>query len=184
MGTTDNFDTPDAADFALGDQLPIIDASTGRGGTITGQYLLSGLGGVVTVSAGATVLAVTKAAHANRTVVLNNTVPIAVTLPAATGTGAKYSLLVNAAATATQSTIKVANNVDVMQGLIVSLNTTAGVLIGFKSTASSDTLTLNGTTTGGGAAAIYTFTDIASGFFQVDGRDTAAMTTTPYSATV
>lgn len=184
MGTTDNFDVPDATDFTLSDQIPIKDASTSRGGYITGQYLLSGLAGVVSVSAGATVLTVTQASHAGRTVVLNNTVPIAVTLPAATGTGAKYAIVLKTAATATQSTIKVANTVDVMQGLIVSLNTTAGALIGFTNTATSDTMTFNGGTTGGGAASIYTITDIAAGFFQVDGRDTAAMTTTPYSASV
>lgn len=184
MGTTDNFDVPDATDFSLLDQIPIKDASTSRGGYVLGSYVLSGLAGVVAVSAGATVLAVTQAAHAGRAVVLNNTAPIAITLPAATGTGAKYTFVLKAAATATQSTIKVANTVDVMGGLVLSLNTTAGALIGFNSTATSDTLTFNGTTTGGGLNAMYEITDIASGIFQVAGRDTAAMTLTPYSATV
>jgi len=184
MGTTDNFDSPDATDFGLADQIPIKDASTSRAGYATGEYVLSGLSGVVNVTAGATVLAVTRALHGNRTVTLSNTAPIAVTLPASSGSGAVYRLILQAAATTTASTIKVANTVDVMQGLIVSLNTTAGVVIGFTNTASSDTLTLNGGTTGGGISSLYEFTDAKSGFWQVRGHDTAAMTTTPYSATV
>ncbi len=185
MGTTDTFDSPlKAAPLSTSDQFPIKSITTGLAATATVGDALGGMAAVVSVSAGATVLAVTQALHGNRTINVNSTVPIAVTLPAATGTGTKYSIVFSAAATATQHTIKVANSVDVMQGLVLSLNTTAGVLIGFKNTASSDTLTLNGTTTGGGAAALYVFTDIASGFFQVTGSDTAAMTTTPYSATV
>ncbi len=185
MGTTDTYDSPlKAAPLAAADKFPIMDSATGRAATATIGDLTGGSGLVVAVSAASTVLTVTQALHGNRTMILNNTAPIAVTLPAATGTGASYKFVLNVAATATQSTIKVANTVDVMQGLILSLNTTAGALIGFKNSASSDTITLNGTTTGGGAAAVYTITDIAAGFFQILGMDTAAMTTTPLSATV
>lgn len=184
MGTTDNFDVPDATDFALGDQVPIKDASTGRGGYATGSYMLSGISEAVQVTAGATVLALTRALHGNRTVMIASTTPIAITLPAATGTGTKYTLVFQAAATATQHTIKVANTADAMMGLIASLTTTAGVMIGFKSTTTDDTITLNGTTTGGGIGSKYEITDAKTAVFVIDGRDTAAMTTTPYSATV
>lgn len=184
MGTTDNFDVPAKGSFALTDRVAIMDMTGGRGAYALGSEILAANNGVVSVSAGATVLTLTQAINGNRTTVINSTVPIAVTLPAATGTGASYRVVLNAAATATQHTLKVANTVDVMQGLVISLNTTAGVLIGFKNTASSDTLTFNGTTTGGGAAALYTIIDIAAGTFQVKGEDTAAMTTTPFSATV
>lgn len=151
---------------------------------VTGKVLRTSAGGVVNVTAGATVLAVTQALHGNRTVTLSNTGPIAVTLPAATGTGTKYRFVLMTAATATQSVIQVANTADVMQGVIFSLTTTAGVLIGFKASATSDTMTLDGTTTGGGVAADYEITDIKSGVFQVKAIDTAAMTTTPFSAAV
>lgn len=184
MGTTDTFDTPlKGAPLVAADKFPILDSATSRGATATIIDLLGGLAGIVAVSAASTVLTVTQAAHANRTVVLNNTAPIAVALPQATGTGAVYKFILNTAATATQTTIKIGHTTDVIQGLVVSLNTTAGALIGFKNSATSNTFTFNGTTTGGGISSVYAFTDIAAGVFQVMGLDTAAMTTTPMSAT-
>lgn len=184
MGTTDNFDVPAKGSFALADQIPIKDSVTGRGAYALGSEILVGLATAVQVTAGVTVLALTAVAHGNRTVAIASTSPIAITLPAATGTGASYKLVFTAAATATQHTIKVANTADAMMGLIASLTTTAGVMIGFKSTTTDDTITLNGTTTGGGIGAVYEIQDLATAKFLVRGADTAAMTTTPYSATV
>ncbi len=146
--------------------------------------ILQGYGGTsVNVTAGATTLAVNQTAHANRVVTLSNTTPIVVTLPTSSGSGAKYTFVFQAAATATGSTIVTGNATDVFQGVVFSLNTTANAVIGFKTTAISDTMTFNGTTTGGAAAAMYEITDVKSGFWQVRGSDTAAMTTTPFSGT-
>ena len=158
--------------------------SGGKLSQITAKVLQTASGGTVTTTSGATVLAVTQALHGNRTVTLSNTGPIAITLPTATGTGTKYRFVLQVAATATQSTIKVGNSTDVLQGLITSLTTTAGVLIGFNASATSDTISLNGTTTGGGIGGLYEITDIKSGIFHVVARDTAAMTTTPYTTSV
>jgi len=184
MGTTSNFDSPAAASVSTSDTLPIISNATSRAATATVAQLLAGAAAVVAVTAGATVLALTQAANAGRTTTIASTTPIAITLPASSGSGALYRVVLLAAATATAHTIKVANTVDAMTGLIVSLTTTAGVMIGFKNTLTDDTLTLNGTTTGGGIGAVYEFVDIKTGSYLVKGRDTAAMTTTPYSATV
>lgn len=186
MGTTDNFDVPDATDFALGDQVPIKDASTSRGGFATGAYMLSGLCGVVSVTAGATTLTVTQATHANRTVVLNNTAPIAVTLPQATGTGARYKFQLQVAATGTASTIKVANATDVMQGVSWTFSDNAAqAVIGWATSATSDTISLNGTTLGGLPGDIIEIEDVKTGFFSVKCFVSATGTeATPFSATV
>lgn len=184
MGTTDNFDSPAKGSFALADQVPIKDSVTGRAAYALGSEILSGVNAAVQSTAAATSLTLTQALHGNRTVMIASTTPITITLPAATGTGTVYRLVLTAAATATQHVIKVANTADAMVGLVLSLNTTAGVLIGFKPTTTDDTLTLNGTTTGGGIGAVYEIIDGKTAVFVVKGRDTAAMTTTPYSASV
>jgi hypothetical protein len=174
----------DVVTLAAGDEFDVFQASSGR----IKKATLAEVGGFsnapVNVTAGVTALALTVAAHANRVVTLNNTAPIAVTLPASAGTGAKFMLVLQVSATATQSTIKVANSTDIMQGLVISLNTVAGTVIGFSATSTSDTVTLNGTTTGGMIGGEYEFTDIKTGFWLLAGRDVAPMTTTPMSATV
>jgi hypothetical protein len=185
MGTTDNFDVPDATDFGLTDQVPIKDASTSRGGYATGGYMLSGLAAAVAVTAGATTLAVTQATHGNRVVTLANTAPIAVTLPQATGTGAKYTFQLQQAATGTASTIKVANATDVMQGVSWCLTTSSAAVVGYGTTATDDTISLNGTTKGGVAGDIIEITDVKTGFFSVKMFSSPTGTTaTPFSATV
>lgn len=148
---------------------------------ITANALLAG--GVVDTTA--TTLAVTQATHSGRTVTVSSTAPIAITLPQATGTGATYRFNLRVAATATQHTIKVGNSTDVMSGVYMSLCTTAATLITFATSATSDTITLNGTTTGGYIGATFTIRDIKTGFFEIVGIDTcASTTTTPFSASV
>lgn len=183
MGTTDNFDVPAKGSFGLSDQVPIKDAVTTRGAYSLGSEMLSGLAGVVNTTA--TTLALTAALHGNRTLTVSSAAPIAITLPQATGTGVKYRLVMQVAATATQHTIKVANATDVMQGVQLVLTTASANVIGYATSATSDTITLNGTTTGGVAGSEYEITDIKTGFFQVVGTDYSTGTTaTPFSASV
>ena len=185
MGTTDNFDVPDATDFGLSDQVPIKDASTSRGGYATGSYVLSGLSEAVQVTAGATALVCTRALHGNRVVALANTAPIAVTLPQATGSGATYRFQLQTAATGTTSAIKVANGTDVMQGVSWVLTTSSANVIGYATSATSDTIAFDGTTLGGVAGTIVELQDVKTGFFSVKifGPATGS-TATPFSATV
>lgn len=184
MGTTDNFDSPDATDFGLSDQVPIKDATTSRAGYATGAYMLSGLAGVVNTTA--TTLAITQALHGNRTVTISSAAPIAITLPQATGSGAKYRFQVQVVATATGHTIKVANATDVMQGAVVCLTTATDIVVTyFATSATSDTITLNGTTKGGVVGAWYEIVDVKTGFFQVFGVDLpTGSIATPFSAAV
>ena len=135
----------------------------------------------VNATAGATALALTAALHGNRTVTLNNTAPIAITLPASSGSGVRFKVLVQVSATATSSTIKVANGTDIMQGVTISTTTNAGQ---FPTTATSDTVSLNGGSTGGTIGTYYEFEDVKTGFWRVTGFDTSAVTATMYSATV
>lgn len=193
MGTTDNFDTPAASNVGMSDTFPVISAATARGATATVTQLQTALGAasVTMVNTTATTLTVTQATHGNRVVTINSSSPIAITMPQATGTGMKYKFVLQVVATATPHTIKVANATDSFTGLYASLSTVAGTLIGFAAVDSattatrSDTMSFNGTTTGGAPGMTVEITDIKTGYFSVTALDTCvSTTTTPFSAGV
>lgn len=116
------------------------------------------------------------------TAVISRAAGTAVTLPAALGTQAKYKVQLATSVTSNSTTIKVANATDIMQGSAVVTATTPGA---FYTTATSDTVTLNGSTTGGLAGSYVELTDVAAGIWLVTavlvGSGTVA---TPFSATV
>jgi hypothetical protein len=175
---------PALAESPAGDDVVLIyDTSAGRTKYMATSYLAGAPAAPVATTA--TSLAITAAAHANRTVVVNSTAAIAITLPQALGTGNKYKFVVGVAATATSHTIKVANATDVMTGYAFCVTTTSDNAEGFKTSATSDTITLNGTTLGGVVGDIIEIEDIKTGVFSV--RLSTAPTgteATPFSATV
>lgn len=188
MGTTDNFDVPAVGTMGGGDLYTQINAVTGRGAFATEDQLrgrMAGGGALVATTAGATTLTITAASHAGKTVVLNNTGPIAVTLPQATGTGNIYSFFVAVAATGTSSTIKVANSTDVMAGFQFTVTTTSTNVEGFATSATSDTISFNGTTLGGIVGDQYIVQDMKTGVFAVTLFSSSTGTeATPFSAAV
>lgn len=134
----------------------------------------------------ATSLTITAATHGERIVTLSHTAAEStVTLPAATGTGNIYRFVV-AAVNTNNHKIQVANATDVFEGRALMLQDSANTVVGFESGASDDTITLNGTTTGGAAIGDYVeFIDYASGKFAVRAELTGTGTeVTPFSAAV
>lgn len=131
-----------------------------------------------------TSLALTQALHANRVVFVTD-VAAAYTLPLATGTGDKYTIVLGATITGA-STIKVANASDTFVGVAILFTVTTGAAIGFAAAATDDTVDLLGTanTTGGIIGAVYEFVDVASGKWAVRIVSDAATPATPFSATV
>ena len=118
-------------------------------------------------------------------IVLNRAAGITATLPASTGSGNRYEFIVGTAVTSNSDIIKVANSTDVMAGHALLLQDAADTVVGFETAATSDTITLNGTTTGGLAGARVSVIDYASGFWAVEVRGAATGTeATPFSATV
>lgn len=154
-------------------------------GGVVKQITKAALDAVAPVNTTATTLTVTQAAHGNRVVTVSSAAPLAVTLPQATGSGTKYKFQVQVAATATGHTIKVANGTDVMQGIAWQLTSSSNNTIGFATSATSDTITLNGTTLGGVAGDVIEITDVKTGFFSVLLNTVATGSyATPFSATV
>lgn len=139
--------------------------------------------GVDSVTSAITAASLTvDSSYNGKTILISRAAGTAITLPAATGTQAKYTIRLATSVTSNSTTIKVANATDIMQGSAVVTATTPGA---FYTTATSDTVTLNGSTTGGLAGSYVELTDVAAGIWLVTavlvGSGTVA---TPFSATV
>lgn len=170
-----------AGSLATNDYTVVHDASAGGVKTVTMDVMLSGITSVVSATAN---LTLTKALHANRTVKIDAT-PVTLTLPQATGTGDRYTVVIGTAATATQSKIQVANATDIMRGVVFAATTSTDNAEAFICSATSDTITLNGTTTGGVVGDRFEIIDVATGIFNVVGFTAPTGTeATPFSAAV
>lgn len=142
-------------------------------------YMANGL-----VNATAATLAVTKAEHAGRTVTLNRAAGIAVTLPAATGSGDRYRFVVGTTFTGA-ATIKVVGN-DTMIGTATLYADGGATVVGFAAGGTDDTVTFAvDNSTGGVAGASVELQDIGADLWHVNiVSDAAASEATPFSATV
>lgn len=120
--------------------------------------------------------------YANRPITLNRAAGIAVTLPAATGSGAKFTLFVGTTITSNTTTIT-ASGTDKYQGYALAFQDDAAAVGGWGAVAGTSTIfTMDGTTRGGYAGDAVTFTDVALGRWQVafTGKQTGTEAT-PFS---
>jgi len=120
-----------------------------------------------------------------KVVTLNRAAGIAVTLPAATGSGAHYRFFLGTTVTSNSTTIKVANASDTMVGTAITLQDAGDTMVGFEASGTHDTITWNGTTTGGIKGDMAELIDVAANlwFVKVTGSGTSTEAT-PFSATV
>ncbi len=173
-----------SGDVVGADQVLLHDASASVMVAATLNDLAGGLSGGV-INTTATQLTLSAALHGNRIVTSNAAAAQAITLPQATGTGNKYRIIYQTAATATSHTIKVGNSTDCINGLQLVLTSSSANVIAYKATATDDTITLNGTTLGGVIFSEYTITDVKTGTFQVMGIDySTGSTASPFTNTV
>lgn len=136
------------------------------------------------VNCTASTLTITEATHDGKIVTLNRAAGIAVTLPAATGSGTSLRFVVGTTVTSNTSTIKVVGN-DTMTGTALMLADGGDTVNGYETAADSDTITFDGSTTGGIKGDFVELIDIAADlwFVAVRGSATGAEAT-PFSATV
>lgn len=134
----------------------------------------------------ATTLTLTAALHSGKTVVQNSAAGCTMTLPAASGTGALFKIVVSTTITSNGLIIKVANASDALVGNAFTVSDGAAAVLGYIASANSDdTVTLNGTTTGGYAGDQVVLQDIATNRWQVLVLTKSTGTeATPFSATV
>lgn len=117
--------------------------------------------------------------------VINRAAGSAITLPKATGSGFTYKFVVGTAVSSNSITIKCADSVDVMAGQALAPADTDSSMNGWETAASTDTVTLNGTTTGGKAGDFVELIDIGEGLWSVHAVVKQTGTeATPFSATV
>lgn len=136
------------------------------------------------VNATAATLTVTEADHDSKVVTLNRAAGIAVTLPAASGSGTKLQFIVGTTVTSNSTTIKVVGD-DTMTGLALLAQDAADTAVAFETAADSDTITLNGSTTGGIKGDCIELIDVAADLWWVRVVGSATGTeATPFSATV
>ena len=81
--------------------------------------------------------------------------------------------------------VQVANSTDVMSGGAFFIDDTSDNVVGFETVAASDTITLNGTTSGGTTHATIVCTVLATGLWTVSVRTGGSVNlVTPFSAAV
>lgn len=123
------------------------------------------------------------ASDAGTVLTLNAAAGLTITLPAATGTGREFTLVVGTTVTSNDYVIQVASADDVMAGAIGVTTDAAGVVI--PTAATSDTITMNGSTKGGLAGSTVVLRDGASGVWNVTGAlVSTGIEATPFSAAV
>lgn len=136
--------------------------------------------GVVEVTA--STLSITAGGYAGQIIVSNLAGAQTFTLPAATGSGNLYRIFVKTTKTG-NLVIQAASAADVMNGALAVTTDAAGVVI--PTAATSDTITMNGSTTGGVQGSYVQLQDVASGVWHVSGALVSTGTeATPFSAAV
>lgn len=152
----------------------------GAGTTLNGQPIPGS--GATIVNSTATVIALTAAANANKTLVLDAAAASAITLPAATGTGNAYVVFIDTAATATASTISTVASGEVFKGICWAATTAANAVLGYVATATDNTISLNGTTKGGVKGDRIVMVDVKASTWSVEMYTApTGTTTTPFS---
>jgi len=127
----------------------------------------------------------TKKAHGNGLIVWNSTTGAAVTLPASSGDGTKFEILINKLIGSGSLTVVVANATDVMAGVALTVDDDGVPANAWATSATSDTITMDGSTTGGKVGDKITLIDMATGFWQVNVLSNESGTeATPFSTTI
>jgi len=157
--------------------------------TNTGTMVISGSvkRALVTIAATDNITQIEHAGRVNLLGEVGGNALVTLTLPAATGSGLEYKFIVSVVNTSSYK-IQVADATDTIDGSVNLLDADANAQTAFVTAADSDTVTLNGTTTGGGSIGdTITLTDIATNQYAVEGQlvcPTGSNPATPFSATV
>ena len=122
---------------------------------------------------------------ADTVLTVNAAAGLTLTLPAAAGLGDTFTIVIGTTVTSNSVVVKVANASDTMRGVAVVAQDSADTVVAFEAGATADTITMNGSTTGGLLGDRIILIDVAANLWSVNvimaGTGTEA---TPFSATV
>lgn len=131
--------------------------------------------------AGGSSLTLTAASHNGKTILLDTAAGTTITLPAATGSGARFTFVVSVAATSNQHRINVVGN-DAFFGGIVQGNDSDNTTVMWPTAADADRINMDGTNTGGVKGARYVIEDVATDSWSIIGwSDASATEATPFA---
>lgn len=119
--------------------------------------------------------------------VLDRAAGIAVTLPSidASEVGTTFKFLVKTTITSNSTTIKVPSSAETMAGIAYVVSDSSAAVLGYVAGGTADTITLNGSTTGGIAGDIVEVTAVSTTQWAAQVFTSATGTeATPFSATV
>jgi hypothetical protein len=117
--------------------------------------------------------------------VVNAAAGAEVTLPPSTGSGFRYTFIVGTTVTSNANVIQVANSDDIMQGVVIGAADTDSSVNGWEAESDSDTITMDGGTTGGIVGDRVELVDVAENVWAVNGIIQQTGTeATPFSAAV
>jgi hypothetical protein len=151
-------------------------------GTTVGGKTIDSANSLVTAI---TTLAVTKALHDGKTILLSLLAGFASTLPAATGSGMKVKFMIGIVNTSGSYTIATAPTTDIFKGVVNTCSTTETPDLSqpWITSTNSNLITLNGGTQGGFTIGDWiTLEDVLAGVWAVHGQTTSNSTeATPFS---
>jgi hypothetical protein len=139
---------------------------------------------IVTLTGDTTIAAAT---HEGKTLLLGEVggnAQLTATLPAATGSGARYRFVVSVVNTSNY--IVAANGTDVLKGVVVTLDNDSNAATAYAASGTDDKITLNGTTTGGQIGDWLEFEDVLAATWHVTGMllvPAGSNVADPFSAT-
>jgi hypothetical protein len=155
---------------------------------LTGLEVRARRFGVVSkiVNVTTTPLTVVQRTHEGKIVTFNLATGVTATLPACSGSGDVYTFIMGTAAAGGSTIVKVANASDIMTGRATVSQDAADTVVEFETTGTSDTITFNASTTGGGKGSKIVCTDIGANLWhvEVDSLTGTGAEATPFSATV
>ena len=121
--------------------------------------------------------------HSNTIVSLASETGRTLTLPASSGKGDVYTIFIKTTVSSGSAVVQVANSTDVIQGALHLTTDIAGTSMPTSGT--TDTITMNGSTTGGVIGSWLRLTDVSSGFWMLEGGLVCTgAEATPFSAAV
>jgi hypothetical protein len=133
------------------------------------RYLREGGANKSVVSITAATVTLNRIDHEGRITLFNRAAGIVATLPAATGSQDKYTVIVQTTLTGS-GVIKVGNTTDVLTGNVGISTATFAAASNEAATGADDTLTMNGSTTGGLQGSKVECVDIAAGLWMIDAN--------------
>jgi hypothetical protein len=132
-----------------------------------------------------TPITVTATTHGEKIVTANKADGVVFTLPTASGTGNIYEFIVGTTITSNNFIIQVGSASETMTGKCNVAQDGGDTAVSFETASDTDTITGNGTTTGGIKGDRWYIIDIASNLFYVLGETSGTGTeATPFSAAV